>query len=106
MGLLEAEDVADLAVRQKRLKLAKLALHRHVRIEALQKLARRQVGGGLVVGGVEDLVAEAVLLHSKVGDLAEGAGVHIAPGDPLAETRVGKPSGEKLVLVRLDDVAD
>ena len=91
---LEAEHLLGLAVGQQRLEFAELALDRHAGVEALQKLARRQVGGRVVIGRVEDLEAEAVLLDCKLGDLAEIARVDIAPGDALAETGIGEPVAE------------
>ena len=39
-------------------------------------------------------------------DLAEVAGVDIAPGIALARRRIGQEAGKHVVFMRLDDVAD
>ena len=74
--------------------------------QRLSKFARRLFGGDGVVDGVEDLVAEPVLLEAEMDDLAEVARIDIAPGVALARHRVGEEGRERLVFVRLDDVAD
>ena len=89
--LAKAEHMLRLAVGQKRFIFAEFALQRNVGIEALDKFPRRQIGGAVVIGGVEHLVAEPVLLDGKVGDLAEVARIDVAPGDPLAEAGIGEP---------------
>src|ERR1700748_3387545 len=86
---LEAEHLLGLAVREQGLVFAELALHLDPRIEALQELRRRQVGGAILVADVEHLEAEPVLLQAQAHHLAEIAGVDIAPHDALAAARIG-----------------
>src|SRR5258706_14493483 len=71
-----------------------------------QKRHRRLVRDDLIIRGVEDLKAEAILLKAKVDDLGEVAGVDIAPGVPLARERVGESRRKSLIISGLDDDAD
>src|ERR1700722_6882640 len=62
--LLEAEHFADLAVRQGRLELAHLARDGRLRGNLLQRFPGRNVGRDRIVGGVEHLKSEPVLLQA------------------------------------------
>lgn len=78
MFFLKTQHLADLAVGEQALIFADLAGEGHVRKESLRKLFRWRIGRDGVVGGVEDLVAEAVLLDAEMADLPKVAGVDIA----------------------------
>src|SRR5579883_3243440 len=104
--LLEAERFARLAVRQGRLPLAQRPRDRRIGAIALQELGSGDICGDRVVGGVEHLEAEPVLLQAAMDDLAEIARVDIGPGVALARQRIGEEGREAIVFVRLDHVAD
>lgn len=106
MFFLKTQHLADLAVGEQSLILADLVGEGHVRKESLRKLFRWRIGRDGVVGSVEDLVAETVLLDAEMAYLPEVAGIDIAPGDTLAHLGMGEIGRKLLVLVRLDDVAD
>src|ERR1700677_2930521 len=64
MRLLEAEHFADLAVRQGRLELAHLARDRRLRRTLPQRFLSRNIERDRIVGRVEHLEAEPVLLQA------------------------------------------
>src|SRR5271154_6185199 len=64
VGLLEAEHFADLAVRQRRLELAHLARDGRLRRNLLQRFLGWNVERDRIVGRVEHLEAESVLLQA------------------------------------------
>src|SRR5438128_1883146 len=106
MRLLESQHLARLPVRQRRLVFAEFARYRDIGTAAIQQFTGRHVSGDGVVDGVEDLVAEPVLLDRQMYDLAEVAGVDIAPGIAFSGWRIGQIAWKPVVLMRLDDVAD
>lgn len=61
---LEAQDLSDFAIAQRRLELAHLASDRCVRAHLLQILLSWHRSGNGVVSGIENLKAQAILLDA------------------------------------------
>lgn len=107
MLVLEPQHLPDLPVRQRRLILAHLPRHRRTRRELLQHLGRWFPRRDGIVGRVEHLEAQPILLHAPIADLAQVPRVNVAPRVPLARLGFAHEVREEgLVLVGLDDVAD
>lgn len=107
MLLLETQHLPDLPVAQRRLVLAQLPRDLGPGRQLLQRLLRRHGRSDVIVRGIEHFPPQPVLLDAQVADLAQIAGIDIAPGIP--QPRLGLPDvlGEVLlVLVGFDDVAD
>ena len=106
MLFLEAQNLADLAVRKQGLVLAEFPAQRHVGEEALEDFRIRNIDGIRIVAGVEDLEAEPVLFEAAVDDLTEVARIDIAEDVSAALRRIGEEIREPVIFVRFDDVAD
>jgi hypothetical protein len=107
MLLLEAQHLPNLTVAQRRLPLAHLPRNWSVGTVLLEELPSRERRGDGVVGRVEHLESQPILLHTQIADLTEVSRVNVTPGIPLAHLGLVDVLGEvAFVLVRLDDVAN
>ena len=94
---LEAQNLADFAVGKRRLVANQFSAVRGLGAQALEESFGWLVGSDRVVGGVEDLEAEAVFAKAKMDDLGEVASVDIGPGVAFTRGRIGKEGAEILV---------
>lgn len=107
MFFLEAQDLSDLAITQRRLKLAHLAGDRCIRAHLLQVLLSRHRSSYGIVSCVEDFKAQAILLDAQIADLTQVAGINVRPCIALSGLWFADNVGEvSLVLVRLDHIAN
>lgn len=104
---LEAQDLSDFAIAQRRLKLAHLTGDGRVWARLLQILLSWNRSSNGIVRGIENLKAQAILLDAQIADLTQVAGIYVRPCITLSglwfADDVGKVS---LVLVGLDHVAN
>jgi hypothetical protein len=106
MLFLEPKHLLNLPITQRRLPLPHVPRHGTIRRKLLQELARRKRGCDGVVGRVEHLKPQPVLLHTQIAYLPQIPRVDITPRIPLAHGRILDIRGKiSLILMRLDDIA-
>lgn len=104
---LEAQNLSDLTITQRRLKLAHLASERCVWAHFLQVLLSRHRSGYSIVGGIENLKAQAILFDAQIANLTQVAGINVGPCITLSGLWFADDVREvPFVLVGLDHVAN
>jgi hypothetical protein len=101
----ETKDFANFAVGKQALIGSDFTGERHIGEEPGSQLTAGRIGRDRIIGGVEHLKAQPVLVNGQMNDLGKITRVDIGPGYALADRRIGKEAREFGIFMRLDNIA-
>jgi hypothetical protein len=107
MFLLEPQHLPNFPITQRRLPLLHFSRDRRVGTVLFQELPCRECCGDGIVGGIEHLESQSILLHTQITYLTQVPCIDITPSIALAHLWIVDVLWEiVLVLVGLDNIAD
>jgi signal transduction histidine kinase len=101
--LAEAQKLPRLSIGHRSLEALKFTPSRRARRILGEKGHRRLLRDNLIICGVENLKAEAVLFNAKIDDLGEVANVDMVPAVSLPRERVGESRRKSRIVRGLGD---